>query len=173
MHICSVLCGVVGLDCVEHYMHYESANIITASVFPSLASRMGPVLGTRRWLLVDKLEPDMLYRAAVMHAFTFMAVQVAKAASTLLRIDLFFSARLRAMSRRSARVRRMIEDSARARVGSGAAALVAAPCCSLVREHFESFDLDTNRHPSKTKQNGHTYAAFVLLGGVLLATGFV
>ncbi len=70
---------------------------------------MGPVLGTRRWLLVDKLEPDMLYRAAVMHELTFMAVQAAKAAGTLLRTDLFFSARLRATSRRSGQVGRLIE----------------------------------------------------------------
>ena len=79
------------------------------SVFPLLANSMGPVLGTRRWLLVDKLEPDMLYRTAVMHELTFMAVQAAKAAGTTLRADLFFSARLRVVSRRSARVRRLTE----------------------------------------------------------------
>ena len=68
-------------------------------LFPSLASRMGPVLGTRRWLLADKLDHDLLYRAAVILKLTFVAVQAAKAGGTMPRADLLFSARLRALQR--------------------------------------------------------------------------
>ncbi len=52
---------------------------------------MGLLLGTRLWLLVDKLGPDLLYSAAVLHEFTVAAVRAAKASGTVPRADLRFS----------------------------------------------------------------------------------